>query len=243
MKISEKHLRSLIRNMYLNESTVYRAVDSSSSKITSKTSGGSVGSFEGINFESVPNSNSAKIAAGELSFWKDGKRKESQNDEETNSKLKQYWKDANFALSGNPWSKPWSAAFISHVMKKAGEAASFSSAAHTTWATRALKNRNKIIENPEEFIGKTLYVLFMKDEVKPEIGDIPFRLRGGGDINAWIAKGGGSTKSHSDIYVGGDKVIGGNLSDSVKKGNYDHPTIIKKIKITGVSEKEDKSKA
>ena len=243
MKISEKHLRSLIRNMYLNESTVYSAVDSGPSKITSTGVGGSIGSFEGVEFESVPSSSSAKIAMGELSFWKDGKRKESQNDEETNDKLKKYWQDANYAFSGNPWSAPWSAAFISHVMKKAGEASSFSSAAHTTWATRALKNRNKILANPEEFIGKTLYVLFMKDEVKPEVGDIPFKLRGGGDINAWIAKGGGSTKSHSDIYVGGDKVIGGNLSDSVKKSNYDHPTIIKKIKITGVSEKEDQSKA
>jgi len=225
--------------MYLNESLAIKFADSGPKKITSTGVKGSIGSLEGVEFESVPNSNSAKIAMGELSFWKDGKRKESQNDEETNSKLKQYWEDASYALSGNPWSKPWSAAFISHVMKKAGEASSFSSAAHTTWANKALKNRNEIIENPEKFVGKTLYVLFMRDEVKPEIGDIPFKLRGGGDINSWIAKGGGSTKSHSDIYVGGDKVIGGNLSDSVKKSNYDHPTIIKKIKITGVSEKEE----
>jgi hypothetical protein len=127
---------------------------------------------------------------------------------------------------------------MSYVMQKAG--VNFKSPAHTTWATKALENRKALSEKPEDFVNQEIYVLFLRDEAEAVPGDIPFKTRpeaqGGISMDSWIKKGGGKTPSHSDVYVGNNMAIGGNLGQSVKEVKYEHPTIIKKIKVTGVKD-------
>ncbi|MBW2993979.1 hypothetical protein KY315_00995 [Candidatus Woesearchaeota archaeon] len=172
-------------------------------------------------YESVPNTKAANNAISELNFWS-GKE---ETDDSVKEKLKSYWEN----LRG-VWNKsaedsirdrvPWSAAFISYV----SEDPFFKSSAHIAWKEKAEKNTKMINQDPEKFIGKTMYVLLSNDEnVKIERGD-----------NVWKDRG-GSGKSHSDIVISDNEAIGGNLSDSVKKTTIDHPYVIKRVKITGTA--------
>jgi hypothetical protein len=55
--------------------------------------------------------------------------------------------------------------------------------------------------------------------------------------NVWRPRDGGS---HSDIVVGDNKVIGGNLDNTVKSGPIAHDLVIKKVKVIGPKEEEEK---
>lgn len=248
MNVTEEQLRLLIKSALLSEAQMSKRKLSTtqlSSRSTSSSTNDSVsdiGSLSDLKFSTVSNDAAVKKANKELTFWDEGKRKENQNDDETNKKLKAYWDAANYNYpKPNVWDEPWSAAFISYVMKEGGVSDFPFSAAHTTWATKALENRKAISENPDKFKNKVLYVLFKRDEVSPKSGDLAFKLRGGGNIDAWLKKGGGQSKSHSDILVSDSEVIGGNLSDSVKKDKFDHPIIIKKIKVLGTKKEDEVS--
>lgn len=112
---------------------------------------------------------------------------------------------------------PWSAAFISWVVRKAGAAyANFQFAAsHSVFVNNAIKARvTNRLDKP--FWGYRI------TEKKPELGDIIQRNRGGGSFSFSFAENHSQYISHSDIVVQVTpdvvRVIGGNVSDTVTFG-------------------------
>jgi len=109
---------------------------------------------------------------------------------------------------------PWSAAFISWVVREAGPAyANFSFAAsHSKFVNNAIKARLTDQQNAP-FWGYRI------TEEKPQIGDIVQRNRGGGNYSFSYAENHAQYDSHSDIVVEVTpdvvRVIGGNVDDSV----------------------------
>lgn len=110
---------------------------------------------------------------------------------------------------------PWSAAFISWVVRKAGKAyANFQfDASHSVFVNNAIKARvTGRLDKP--FWGYSI------TEMKPEIGDIIQRNRGGGNYSFSYAENHAQYKSHSDIVVEVTpdvvRVLGGNVDDSVR---------------------------
>lgn len=105
---------------------------------------------------------------------------------------------------------PWSAAFISWVMRKAGAGNAFRySAAHATYIVAAKENRLANNSNP--------FKAFRIKEVKPELGDLVCKRRAGsGATYDNIRRG---MKTHCDIvssvHQNSIKVIGGNVNNSV----------------------------
>ncbi|MEX3009909.1 DUF2272 domain-containing protein [Hoeflea sp. TYP-13] len=109
---------------------------------------------------------------------------------------------------------PWSAAFISFVVRKSGDAyrkfrfaAGHSKFAHDAIQARILGHTNR------PFWGYRI------TEKKPKIGDIIHRNRGGNSYSYDYAEDHSSFNSHSDIVVEVRKrtvrVIGGNVGDTV----------------------------
>jgi hypothetical protein len=89
---------------------------------------------------------------------------------------------------------------------------------------KAEKNTQDINNNPENYIGKEMYIALSNDgNVNLDLGD-----------NVWKPREGGS---HSDIVVSPTEAIGGNLSNTVKKVKIDHPIVIKKVRILGPKNK------
>jgi hypothetical protein len=112
---------------------------------------------------------------------------------------------------------PWSAAFISWVVRKAGPTyANFQFASsHSVFVNNAIKARvTNRLDKP--FWG------FRITEKKPEIGDIIQRNRGSGTFNYSYAENHSQYESHSDIVVEVTpdvvRVLGGNVSDTVAMG-------------------------
>ena len=226
MLLNEEKIRAIIREA-LNAIGGDQSYSSSRSGTVSNEEIESLGALE---FKSVSNDQAATIAKSEFATWKEGKLKE--KEKEAYPLLKKYW-DGLGDWDESRW-KPtetaWSAAFISFVMKASGDDF-YNSAAHTTYATKALKNRQKLTADPKSLSG-IQHVLFLKGEAEPVIGDVMFYVREG-TLEGWMAGGGGRAKSHTDIYVGGNKGIGGNISDSVSMTTAmsKHTAIIKKINI------------
>ncbi|TRU81173.1 MAG: DUF2272 domain-containing protein [Microcystis novacekii Mn_MB_F_20050700_S1] len=109
---------------------------------------------------------------------------------------------------------PWSAAFISFIMKQSGAGNQFKySVRHATYIVDAVKNR----DNPNaSFRGYPI------DWIRPSVGDLICAPRGenaGLTYPQIIDKG--DFKSHCDIVVAKNnnqlEVIGGNVGDSVAK--------------------------
>ena len=236
MIINENKLRKIIKRTLINENIVDVAKDYLGH--TGDDASGDLGSMN-FKFEPVANSNVVSIAEKENTFWKNGKLKE--KDKKAYDRLKTYWDNLSDAWPESRWTPdtPWSAAFVSYCNKKSGETF-YDSAAHTVYATKALKNRQEISKDPSKFNGKTVHVLFLKGEAKPTIGDGLFYLRGG-SLTSWINGGGGQSPSHTDIFIGNGMAIGGNLSNSCVKTKAfgKHEALIKKVKITGKSDSSD----
>ena len=112
---------------------------------------------------------------------------------------------------------PWSAAFISWVVRKGGPAyANFQFAAsHSVFVNNAIKARmTNRLDKP--FWGYRI------TEKQPELGDIIQRNRGGGSFTYSYAENHSSYNSHSDIVVEVTpdvvRVVGGNVGDTVTFG-------------------------
>jgi hypothetical protein len=119
------------------------------------------------------------------------------------SKTKAFWEE-----------RPWSAAFISYIMRKSGAENKFKySVRHATYIIDAVKNR----DNPNaSFRGYPI------DRIRPAVGDLICAPRGENKdlpYSQILAKG--DFKSHCDIVVAKNgnqlEVIGGNVGDSVAK--------------------------
>ncbi|WP_158595913.1 DUF2272 domain-containing protein [Oleomonas cavernae] len=124
--------------------------------------------------------------------------------------------------------EPWSAAFISFVMRTAGAKSRFPySMSHSTYVSKAVLNR--LSGNTQDTI-----VAYRSDEIVPLVGDLMWRGRksedpaqvdtsgwGLDDIAAYIKAGGDSFPSHCDLVVRTDLqakqiyLIGGNVRDRV----------------------------
>jgi hypothetical protein len=112
---------------------------------------------------------------------------------------------------------PWSAAFISWVVRKGGPAyANFQFAAsHSVFVNNAIKARlTNRLDKP--FWGYRI------TEKQPELGDIIQRNRDGGSFTYSYAENHSEYKSHSDIVVEVTpdviRVVGGNVGDTVTFG-------------------------
>ncbi|MFY9827296.1 MAG: DUF2272 domain-containing protein [Rhodoplanes sp.] len=112
---------------------------------------------------------------------------------------------------------PWSAAFISFVVRNAGvgyEKFKFA-AAHSVFAHDAIQARFMQLAN-RPFWG------YRRTEQRPTIGDIIVRNRAGNDLSFDFAENHSQYVSHSDVVVEVTehvaRVMGGNVSDTVSFG-------------------------
>ncbi len=108
---------------------------------------------------------------------------------------------------------PWSAAFISYVMRSAGAGGRFHyNAQHSTYIARAIRD----LQRDREEAGYWCYPL---DQQMPQVGDIVCWARQPG-ID-YDHQNGGDYKGHCDIVVSvGDdeiEIIGGNVGNSVTR--------------------------
>jgi hypothetical protein len=156
----------------------------------------------------------ARIASEEWERWGRGSRKES--DPALRTVLADYWKTGVGALpSGTSWwsDTPWSAAFISWVMKKAGAGADFKySSSHTVYVHAAKQNREQ--GNAKAFKAYRI------SEVAPRVGDLVCQPRENSGIT-YDRLDGKHYASHCDVVTavspGSITIIGGNVGDSVSR--------------------------
>lgn len=126
-----------------------------------------------------------------------------------------YWKEGvNISgIDGRNHDEPWSAAFISYIMKKAGAGSRFFyNEQHSQYISRAIG----------DFLQRRTdagYWGCRLTEARPQVGDIVCWSRQSG-ID-YDHQHGGDYKGHCDLVVsvrdGGVDVIGGNVGDSVTK--------------------------
>ena len=159
-----------------------------------------------------------RIAEQEAARWKDGAIREL--DPEIRTVLQDYWKTgpglsftaAQIGSKAFQASHPWSAAFISSVMRKAGAGKAFKYAAsHSVYISAAKANR--IADNANPFKAYRL------NELAPRVGDLICRSRAGSGATYDNIHPGMET--HCDIVTavkpGALTVIGGNVDNSVKR--------------------------
>ena len=152
-----------------------------------------------------------EVANQEWQRWQRGRTQE--DDPGIRKVLEDYWRTGVGWLPDDPkwWSKyPWSAAFISWVIRQAGAGNDFSySAAHAVYVAAARDNRLANNSNP--------FKAYRTSEVAPQPGDLVCKRRQDG-VTYDNVRGGHLT--HCDVVtaVKGNKLetIGGNVSDSVK---------------------------
>ena len=159
-----------------------------------------------------------RIANQELARWGNGAIKET--NPRTRRVLQDYWKTgagANFSEDqlGDPAfqkAHPWSAAFISWVMRTAGAGNAFKySPAHAAYTRAAIDNRLANNSNP--------FKAYRITELAPQVGDLVCKSRAGSGAAYENIKPG--MKTHCDIVteVRPDNltVVGGNVNNSVAR--------------------------
>jgi hypothetical protein len=163
--------------------------------------------------------NLVEIATGEWDFFEKGKGQETTNG--FWQRVVRYWKEGvNIHHIDTPdevgdgIKNPWSAAFISWIMKEAGAADKFKrDASHSVYIHDAVqKRKNRVVNAP--------FVAFKVDEVTPEVGDLVCAPRASSadfvkyDTPPHYA-------SHCDLVVAKRPneidMIGGNVNNSVSK--------------------------
>jgi hypothetical protein len=125
------------------------------------------------------------------------------------------WQAIGMDLDGKDAGVPWSAAFISFVVRRAGYVGFRFAAAHSRYIHDSIVKREQ--GQASQFWGFRLH------EHKPQLGDMVCRWRGK-KITYDDAARQGSFTSHCDIVVGvGDDhvaTIGGNVANSVSVTRY-----------------------
>ncbi|MGI3449924.1 DUF2272 domain-containing protein [Citrobacter arsenatis] len=127
-----------------------------------------------------------------------------------------YWKKiGRDDLDGRDHDWPWSAAFISWVMRQAGAEDRFSySASHATYISKSIRDRN-------QGNAKALYWGYRLNERKPQVGDLVCWDRDPDKVVDYDHQHLGNYSSHTDLVVsvGTDQieVIGGNVGNSVTR--------------------------
>jgi hypothetical protein len=146
--------------------------------------------------------------------------------------------------SGSTTYHPWSAVFIRYCMIEGGYTSdsgapeTFNHISHEKFFVKAYMNRDKIIKEKGKSKNINDYVLFFIDEIDPrdlKPGDNVFKFRPGKSLKqsrSWFKRANlnSSINSHSDIYSGNGKCIGGNVGDTVKEYDMDsHVAVVKWI--------------
>ena len=157
-----------------------------------------------------------EIAKQELARWGNGKIKET--DPRLCNTLQDYWKTgtgASFSQEqlGNPAfqnANPWSAAFISWLMKTAGAGSAFKYGGyHAAYTRAAIDNRLANNSNP--------FKAYRISEVAPRAGDLVCKSRAGSGATYDNVRP--PMKTHCDIVTEvrprSIVTVGGNVSDSV----------------------------
>tara|TARA_R110000764_G_scaffold38187_2_gene84540 strand:- start:2254 stop:2925 length:672 start_codon:yes stop_codon:yes gene_type:complete len=135
-----------------------------------------------------------------------------ESDKGFSERVGRYWKEGTGQnLVGSDREVPWSATFISWIMKKAGAGSKFVyNPSHSKYITDSIANR-KSGNSKEPFVGYRI------NEIAPKVGDLVCYARQDGvgyDTT-------GSYKSHCDIVVSTKgnqiEVIGGNVNQAVTK--------------------------
>jgi len=155
--------------------------------------------------------NLRRLALQEGQRWGQGQLKE--HDPRMRPVLQDYWLTGVKWIPSTPrwWSQvPWSAAFISWLMRKAGAGNAFKySSAHATYIKAAKDNRLANNENP--------FKAYRINELRPEVGDLVCKSRAGSGANYENIRRGLAT--HCDVVVevqpGRLSTIGGNVDNSV----------------------------
>jgi Uncharacterized protein conserved in bacteria (DUF2272)/D-alanyl-D-alanine carboxypeptidase len=154
--------------------------------------------------------NAVALANQEWNRWGRGSIKE--KDPRMRPVLEDYWLTGTGKKRPEPnwWDAvPWSAAFISWLMRKAGAGNHFKySASHSDYIVAA--KENSIAQNSNPFKA------YRVNEVKPRLGDLVCKDRGSGATYDNIRSG---MTTHCDVVTAIEPnrltTIGGNLSDSV----------------------------
>ncbi|MEB3189463.1 MAG: DUF2272 domain-containing protein [Snowella sp.] len=153
-------------------------------------------------------------AENEWEFFEKGTKKERQNG--FWQRIVQYWKEAlnmnNIDTPTEVGNVPWSAAFISWVMKQSGAGNQFQyNASHSVYIRGAIKKRKDQVKD-------AAFIAFKIDEVTPEVGDLVCAPRGNQTVTYDTTE---NYISHCDLVVAKRlneiDIIGGNVSDSVTK--------------------------
>ncbi|HZI76788.1 MAG TPA: DUF2272 domain-containing protein, partial [Gemmatimonadales bacterium] len=159
-----------------------------------------------------------RIASQELARWAKGTLKET--DPKVRRVLQDYWKTGagvsySEAQLGDPrfqQDHPWSAAFISWLMRRAGAGDGFKySSSHATYTKWAKDNREGNSHNP--------FKAYRTTELAPQVGDIICKRRAGSGATYDNIRAG--MKTHCDVVTevqpGRLVTIGGNVSNSVSQ--------------------------
>jgi hypothetical protein len=150
-------------------------------------------------------------AKSEWNFFEKGTKKERENGFWQH--IVQYWKEAlnitNIDTPTDVGNVPWSAAFISWVMKQSGAGNQFQyNASHSVYIRGAIKKR-------KDQIADAAFIAFKIDEVSPEVGDLVCAPREKGVTYDTTE----NYISHCDLVVAKRSneidIIGGNVSNSV----------------------------
>lgn len=155
--------------------------------------------------------NLVQLALQEWDRWKRGALKE--GDPQMRSVLEDYWRTGAGWLPDHPnwWSAyPWSAAFISWLMKKAGAGKAFKySAAHAEYIRAAKQNRLENNANP--------FKAYRVSEARPSPGDLVCKSRSRSGASYDNIQPGMAT--HCDVVTSTQPgrliTIGGNVANSV----------------------------
>ena len=157
------------------------------------------------------------VALGELARWNAGGRRR-ETDPRMTPVLADYWRTgAGVAVAESSLRSPqfqnghpWSAAFISWVMRRAGAGRAFAySASHSVYVSAAKRNRLTNNGNP--------FRAYRVSEVRPEVGDLVCKSRAGSGATYDTIRPGMATHCDIVLAVGprSIRVVGGNVDNSV----------------------------
>ena len=183
-----------------------------------------------------------RLASQELARWGNGAIKET--DPRIRRALQDYWKtgagvsysDAQLGDPAFQEKNPWSAAFISWLMKTAGAGNAFKyNSYHSTYTRAAIDNRLANNNNP--------FKAYRITELAPQVGDLVCNSRAGSGATYDNIRSG--MKTHCDLVTevrpGSLTVVGGNVNNSVARktrrtdarGRITEPNYFAVIRIDG----------
>jgi hypothetical protein len=156
-----------------------------------------------------------RLANEEHDAWNVGGKRIKEGDSRTLDRLRKYWQEGSKVQESDYHyiNEPWSASFISYIMRKAGAGNDFKYAqSHSQYIAESIKNRKE--NKSANFKG------YKPNEVKVKVGDLVCYPREAGVSYESLA----GYKSHCDLIteINGNIAIGigGNVSDSVTKKKY-----------------------